>query len=144
MTNEQINLVKATFEKIEPLSETVADIFYGRLFELDPNLRHLFKGDMKEQGRKLMQMIGLAVRGLDRIEELIPVVQSLGARHAQYGVKENHYETVAEALLWTLEKGLGADFTFETKVAWSAVYGLLAQTMKNASRQPSENLAVAI
>ena len=144
MTNEQINLVKATFEKIEPLSETVADIFYGRLFELDPNLRHLFKGDMKEQGRKLMQMIGLAVRGLDRIEELIPAVQSLGARHAQYGVKENHYETVAEALLWTLEKGLGADFTFETKVAWSAVYGLLAQTMKNASRQPSENLAVAI
>ena len=90
MTNEQINLVKATFEKIEPLSETVADIFYGRLFELDPNLRHLFKGDMKEQGRKLMQMIGLAVRGLDRIEELIPAVQSLGVRHANYGVKEAH------------------------------------------------------
>lgn len=144
MTNEQINLVKATFEKIEPLSETVADIFYGRLFELDPNLRHLFKGDMKEQGRKLMQMIGLAVRGLDRIEELIPAVQSLGVRHANYGVKEAHYETVAEALLWTLEKGLGADFTIETKEAWTAVYGLLAQTMKNPSRQTPVKLSISV
>lgn len=144
MTSEQIDLVKASFEKIEPVSETVAALFYGRLFELDPGLRHLFKGDMNEQGRKLMQMIGLAVKGLDRLDQLIPAVQALGARHTVYGVKEHHYETVALALLWTLEKGLGADFTDQTKEAWTEVYGILAQTMKNSSLQPAENLAAGV
>ena len=141
MTNEQINLVQASFEKIEPNAETVAILFYTRLFEIDPGLRNLFSGDINEQGRKLMQMIGLAVRGLDRLDELVPAVQALGARHAGYGVQDFHYGTVAKALLWTLEKGLGAEFTVETKEAWTAVYTILAQTMKNASRQPNENLA---
>jgi hemoglobin-like flavoprotein len=142
MTNEQINLVKSSFAKIEPVAEEAARLFYTRLFELDPGLRELFKGDMNEQGRKLMRMIGLAVKGLDRIEELVPAVQALGARHAGYGVKDHHYKTVAAALLCTLEEALGADFTIKTKEAWTTVYNLLAQTMKEA-RQPVEN-AVAV
>lgn len=135
MTNEQINLVKKSFAKIEPIAETAADLFYTRLFELDPGLRRLFKGNMKEQGRKLMNMIGLAVKGIDRIDELAPTIQMLGIRHSNYGVKDQHYETVADALLWTLEKGLGEDFTNETETAWTEVYMLLTQTMKDAVNQ---------
>jgi hemoglobin-like flavoprotein len=142
MTNEQINLVRKSFERIEPVSDKAALLFYGRLFELDPGLRRLFKGDLNAQGLKLMRMIGLAVKGLDRLEELVPAVRALGVKHAAYGVEDHHYETVAAAFLWTLEKGLGADFTAPTKVAWTAVYGLLAQTMKAASRQPVENATV--
>ncbi len=143
MTNEQIHLVKASFERILPEAEAVAGLFYERLFELDPNLLPLFKGEMKEQGRKLMQMIGLAVKSLDRIDELIPAVQSLGARHAGYGIKNQHYETVAAALLWTLEKGLGADFTERTKEAWVTVYTLLANIMQQGARQAEEDLPIA-
>jgi hemoglobin-like flavoprotein len=141
MTGEQINLVKKSFEKIEPISEQAAALFYAKLFDLNPNLRPLFKGNMKEQGRKLMQVIGYAVESLERIDEIIPQVRALGARHAGYGVEERDYETVGTALLWTLEKALSREFTAETKEAWAAVYGLLAQTMKDTSRS-SENAAV--
>jgi hemoglobin-like flavoprotein len=144
MNNEQINLVKTSFEKIEPYREMVAVLFYERLFQIEPELRRLFKSDLGEQGKKLMQMIGLAVRGLDRIEELVPAVQNLGMRHASYGVEDRHYETVAKALLWTLEKVLVRDFTAETKEAWTAVYKLLAETMQNAGNQPTKKLAVVV
>jgi len=142
MTSEQINLVKASFAKIEPLAEEAAVLFYARLFELDPNLRRLFKIDIAKQGRKLMQMLEIAVNGLDCLDELVPAVRALGARHHAYGVEDRDYETVGTALLWTLEQALGANFTAETKEAWTAVYDLLAETMKDASRLPSENAAV--
>jgi hemoglobin-like flavoprotein len=75
------------------------------------------------------------VKGLDRLEQLVPVVQDLGRRHARYGVKDEHYDTVGAALLWTLEKGLGAAFTPELKEAWATVYGILATTMQQAARE---------
>jgi hemoglobin-like flavoprotein len=93
----------------------------------------LFKGDLVEQGRKLMQMIGVAVNGLDRLDQILPAVQQLGVRHAAYGVRDQHYDTVATALLWTLEQGLGSDFTPEVKDAWTAAYTVLAGTMKHAA-----------
>lgn len=142
MTGEQINLVQKSFEKIEPISEQAAALFYAKLFDLDPNLRWLFKGDMKEQGQKLMQVISFAVKSLEKIEEFIPQVQALGARHANYGVEDRDYDSVGEALLWTLEKALSREFTAPTKEAWTAVYGLLAKTMKDASRQPAEQAKV--
>jgi hemoglobin-like flavoprotein len=142
MNSEQINLVRASFQKIVPVAEEAGVLFYVKLFKIDPELRRLFKGKMNEQGQKLMQMIGLAVEGLDHIEELVPQLQALGERHAGYGVEDHHYETVAEALLWTLEKALDADFTDKTKEAWKAVYSLLAQTMKDASRQAKGNARV--
>jgi hemoglobin-like flavoprotein len=133
MTPEQRTLVQTTFAKVAPIAEPAAALFYQRLFELDPSLKPLFKSDMAEQGKKLMQMIGVAVAGLDRPAELLPAVRLLGARHAGYGVKDEHYDTVAAALVWTLEQGLGADFTPEVKNAWVTVYGLLSVTMKEAA-----------
>jgi hemoglobin-like flavoprotein len=133
MTPRQKELVQTSWEKVVPISETAASLFYGRLFELDPALQPMFTSDIKEQGKKLMLMITTAVRGLDNLGALVPAVQALGRRHTSYGVKDEHYGTVATALLWTLEQGLGPDFTPETKDAWVVVYTLLADTMKNAS-----------
>jgi len=130
---EQKRLVQTSFEKVAPIADTAAALFYGRLFELDPSLRSLFTTDLQAQGRKLMHMLTLAVRGLDRLDELVPAVQALGLRHAGYGVKPEHYDTVAAALLWTLEKGLGEAFTPDVKEAWVAVYTLLANTMQTAT-----------
>jgi hemoglobin-like flavoprotein len=133
MTPEQVALVRSSFAKVVPIKETAADLFYTRLFQLDPSLKPLFKGDMKEQGLKLMTMIGTAVGGLDRLDSIVPAVQALGRRHADYGVQDKHYDTVASALLWTLEQGLGAAFTPDVKSAWTSAYGVLAGTMKEAA-----------
>jgi len=133
MTPEQKQLVQATFAKVAPIADDAAAMFYARLFELDPSLRPMFKGDMREQGRKLMQMIGVAVNGLDRLDALVPAVQQLGTRHAGYGVRDEHYDTVATALVWTLERGLGPAFTEDVKDAWVTVYGILASTMKQGA-----------
>ncbi|MDX1505130.1 MAG: globin family protein [Spongiibacter sp.] len=129
MTPEQKTLVQESFEKVAPISEQAAAIFYGKLFELDPSLKPMFKGDIEEQGRKLMTMLGTAVRSLDNLEGLVPVVQKLGVRHVGYGVKTSHYATVGAALLDTLAAGLGEDFTPEVKEAWTVVYGVLSSTM---------------
>lgn len=133
MTPEQVALIKSSFAKVEPIADTAAAIFYGRLFTLDPELKPLFKGDMVEQGRKLMRMIGTAVRGLDDLPAIVPAVQDLGRRHVRYGVKDEHYDTVGAALIWTLEQGLGEAFTPATKTAWVDVYTVLATTMKDAA-----------
>jgi hemoglobin-like flavoprotein len=133
MTNEQIKLVQDSFRQVAPIAETAAQLFYARLFELDPNLELLFKGNLSEQGRKLMQMLGLAVNSLDRLEQLLPVVQSLGTRHDSYGVRDKDYDTVGQALLWTLRKGLGEAFTPDVEAAWSNVYTTLASAMQNGS-----------
>jgi len=133
MTPEQIDLVKTSWAQVVPIAETAAKLFYGKLFDLDPSLKPLFKGDMAEQGRKLMSMVGTAVNGLDRLDLIVPAVKDLGVRHAAYGVQDEHYDTVGSALLWTLGQGLGEDFTPAVETAWAAVYQLLAGTMKNAA-----------
>jgi len=140
LTAAQKTLVQTSFATIVPIADDAAALFYQRLFELDPSLQAMFRGSMIEQRKKLMQMLTAAVKGLDRLEQLVPVVQDLGRRHANYGVAEAHYDTVGAALLWTLEMGLGTAFTAETREAWTAVYGLLATTMKDAAR---ETLAAA-
>ena len=136
MTPKQIELVQASWRQLAPIAEDAAELFYTRLFALDPALRALFRGDMQEQGRKVMGMIAFAVRGLSRLESIVPGVQALGRRHAGYGVRDEHYDTVASALPWTLEKGLGDGFTAEVKAAWVAAYTLLSDTMKAAARPP--------
>ena len=134
MTSEQKALVQTTFAQVVPISTTAAELFYGRLFELNPALRALFKSDLHEQGKKLMQTLGFCVSKLDQLEMILPAVRDLGKRHATYGVADADYDTVASALLWTLEKGLGAAFTPEVKAAWTEVYVALASTMKEAAR----------
>ena len=130
MTPHQKLLVQSSFARVAPIAETAAGLFYAKLFELDPSLRPLFKGDIAEQGRKLMHMLTVAVHGLDHLDRLVPAVKALGQRHAGYGVRDEHYETVAGALLSTLELGLGEAFTREVRGAWVTVYWLLADTMK--------------
>jgi hemoglobin-like flavoprotein len=133
MTLEEISLVQNTWAKVVPIKETAAELFYGKLFELDPALQPLFKGDIKEQGRKLMAMIDVAVNGLTQLGQLVPAVQALGRRHAGYGVKDAHYGTVATALLWTLEKGLGPAFTPEVRGVWVKTYSTLSTVMQKAA-----------
>lgn len=135
MNANQVQLVQETFKAVAPIAEQAATLFYGRLFELDPELEMLFRTDIKEQGRKLMGMLGLAVSGLSDIPALVPVVQDLGRRHIGYGVEEAHYDTVGAALIWTLEQGLGAAFTADVRDAWLTAYTLLATTMKEAARE---------
>ena len=134
MTPRQIALVQGSWKDVLAVSETAAQLFYLRLFDLDPSLRPMFRGELREQGRKLIAMMSVAVNGLARIETLVPVIEALGRRHAGYGVKDEHYATVAAALLWALEQGLGPRFTPDVKDAWTAAYGLLAATMQGAAR----------
>ena len=129
ISQAQKEFVQSTFAKVEPISEAAAELFYNKLFELDPGLKGLFKNDMKAQGKKLMATLKLAVKGLDDLDKLVPVVQELGRRHAGYGVKDKDYDTVAAALIWTLGQGLEEAFTPEVEEAWTAVYTLLAETM---------------
>jgi hemoglobin-like flavoprotein len=133
MTPHQATLVQTTWEQVVPIADTAAALFYGKLFELDPALKPLFTSDIKEQGKKLMQMITVAVRGLGNLAALVPAVQELGRRHVGYGVKKEHYATVGAALLWTLEQGLGPAFTPEVREAWATVYGVLSTTMQAAA-----------
>lgn len=135
MSPQEISLVKESFRKVLPIADQAAALFYARLFELDPKLRHLFRGDMVEQGQKLMAMIAAAVASLERLDTIVPAVRKLGARHASYGVSEEHYATVGAALLWTLEKALASEFTASVREAWTTTYSLLANTMIEAQRE---------
>jgi len=141
MTNEQIKIVQDSYRKVVPIAEAAAQLFYARLFELDPDLELLFKGNLTEQGRKLMQMLGLAVNSLHRMDQLLPVVRSLGTRHLDYGVRDKDYDTVGQALLWTLRKGLGEAFTPVVETAWTNVYATLASEMQSAAGTPAEPVA---
>jgi len=138
LTPQQIQLIQSSFEKVVPITEKAAELFYGRLFETAPHVKPLFaQSNMKDQGKKLMDMLTVVVRGLNRLDQLVPAVQQLGQRHARYGVKDEHYAPVGAALLWTLEQGLGPAFTSETREAWGTAYGVLATTMKDAARNPA-------
>ena len=142
MNASQVKLVQESFEKVAPIAEAAAQIFYARLFELDPSLTKLFRGDIKQQGERLMQMIATAVRGLSRPEALVPVLQSLGRRHSGYGVMDAHYDTVGKALLWTLERGLGPEFTPPVRDAWVAAYKLMSEVMMQAGRSAAMQASV--
>ncbi len=133
MTPEQIKNVKSSWEKVLPIEEAAAELFYNKLFAIDPQLKKLFKSDMKEQGHKLMSTINVAVQNLDDLPGLVPIVEDLGRRHSSYGVTEKDYDSVGEALIWTLQQGLGDAFTEDTKQAWIEVYNLLATTMKGGA-----------
>ncbi len=129
MTPQQIELVQTSFQKVVPIAGTAADLFYDRLFEIAPETRSLFPADLGEQKKKLMSMLATAVTNLHKLESILPAVKALGERHKTYGVTADQYAPVGAALLWTLEKGLGSDFTPETKTAWTEAYTALAGVM---------------
>jgi hemoglobin-like flavoprotein len=128
----QITIVQQSWQSLAGIKDQVGGIFYGKLFKLDPTLRALFRGDIEQQGHKLVAMIDAAVAGLDNTGALIGVLVALGQRHKHYGVVDQHYDTVAAALLETLAAGLGENFTAEVQAAWVAVYNVLSSTMKSA------------
>jgi hemoglobin-like flavoprotein len=133
MTPEQVQLVQDSFKKVMPIAGTAADLFYDRLFAIAPEVRSLFPSDLTEQKKKLMQMLATAVTNLHQVEKILPAVENLGRRHVSYGVTPKHYEPVGAALLWTLEQGLGADFTSPVKEAWTETYKTVAGVMTKAA-----------
>ena len=134
ITPEQKELVRTTFAVVVPIAVTAADLFYDRLFSTDPDTRQLFPADLAEQKKKLMQMLAVAVKGLDNLSTLVPAVEALGRRHATYGVTDEQYDSVGAALLWALSQGLGEAFTPAVEAAWAETYEVLAETMKNAAQ----------
>ena len=134
MDSSSIQLVQNSWQKVEAIGPQAAALFYQNLFDADPALKPLFKGDLQAQGKKLIEMISIAVNKLTELNVLIPVLQNLGKRHGGYGVQDSHYDTVASALLKTLGQGLGSDFTAEVKAAWVNVYGVMADVMKAAAK----------
>lgn len=137
MTDDQIALIEDSFRTVAPIAVPAAELFYARLFELDPALRPLFANtDLAAQGRKLMTSLGFVVGNLARPEALLPAVEALGARHGDYGVLPAHYATVGAALMDTLARGLGEGFTPAVREAWAAAYDMLAETMITATPDP--------
>ena len=133
MTPAQKKLVQTTWTQMVPIADIAAAMFYDRLFDIDPTTRPLFRAtDMAQQRKKLVQVLAVAVGGLDKLDTLMPTVEDLGRRHAGYGVKDAHYDAVGEALLWTLQQGLGTAWNAEIKAAWIEVYGLLSGVMRAA------------
>ena len=133
MTEEQIALVQKSFADVVPIAEDAAAIFYDQLFKIAPQTRPLFKGDMREQGRKLMGMLATVVNGLHKLDTILPAARALATRHVQYGVTADHYAPVGEALIATLRAGLGASFDPKTEDAWRAAYAALSNVMIDAA-----------
>ena len=133
LDNRQVDLVQSSFAKVQPISDAAAQMFYDRLFELDPTLRPMFTSDLREQGKKLMSMLAMVVSNLRHLDRIVPGVRALGERHVHYGVRDEHYATVGSALLWTLERGLGSFFTEDVREAWAAAFSLVAVTMRDAA-----------
>jgi len=135
MTEDEVKLVQDSFKKVVPIVDTAADIFYDRLFETHPEVRSMFPADMKGQKKALMGTLAVAVNSLHEVEKIIPVVQDLGVKHVAYGVKDEHYPIVGETLLYTLEKGLGDDFTPDVKDAWTKTYTTVSTVMMDAANE---------
>ncbi len=142
VTTEQIHLLRKSFDIIERQEHVAALVFYQHLFEIDPSLRRLFRTEIEEQSRKLMDMLGLAVSLLGDAKALEPELERLGARHVTYGVRNEHYTTVGQAMLHMLAKVLGPEWTTSTRAAWTEFYGLLAASMMRGVERPSEGLPV--
>ena len=133
MTPEQVKMVQDSFTKVAPIAGTAADLFYDRLFTIAPEVRSLFPDNLAEQKKKLIAMLATAVSNLHEVDKIIPAVRALGKRHVAYGVTARDYEPVGAALLWTLEAGLGADFTPPLKTAWTEAYLTLTVVMQSAA-----------
>ena len=139
MTPEEKEIVQSTWKMVVPIADTAADLFYDKLFELDPSLKPLFANvDLDAQKKKLLQALATTVSSLDTLDALVPVLTELGRRHASYGVIDAHYDTVASALLWTLETGLGDAWTPAARQAWTTAYTIVADTMKAGARNDDQ------
>lgn len=133
LSAKQKQLIRDSWQRVLPVKERAAELFYGRLFELDPGVKPLFKGKLDFQGDKLMMTLNVVVNSLDDLGAVEAMLQAMGKRHVIYGVEATHYETVGAALLWVLQQTLGEYFTEEVEDAWVTAYGVIATTMKEAA-----------
>lgn len=133
MSPQQIQLVRTTWQQVLPIRAAAADLFYGRLFELAPEVRPMFKRDIHAQGAMLMATLAGVVDNLDHLAAVLPTAEALARRHVAYGVRAEHYAVVGNALLWTLQQGLGKAFTPSVQEAWAAAYDALASAMTRAA-----------
>jgi hemoglobin-like flavoprotein len=133
MRLDKIALVKATFDTLGSNANAAAELFYQRLFELDPTLKPMFTNDPVVQAAKFMATLRLAVTGLDRPEMIVTEVKRLGREHVGYGVRDEHYHTAGQALMWALGQSLGSDFTPEVEAAWNEAYTLVAGLMEESA-----------
>ena|SRR5277367_1814327 len=140
MTPDQVKAIQDSFAKVVPISEQAAALFYGRLFEIAPEVKPLFRGDIEEQGRKLMAMLAAVVNGLGNLETVLPAASALAKRHIDYGVKAADYAPVGAALLWTLQRGLGSQWTPELAAAWTEAYTVLSEFMISEAYGPASRL----
>lgn len=142
MTPQDIHLVKSTWALVLPVQHVAAQLFYRRLFELAPQVRPMFRRDLGEQGAMLMATLNTVVGSLEHLDRVLPVAQQIAVRHVGYGVRPEHYDTVGDALLWTLRQGLGEAATDDALAAWVTAYGTLAAAMK-AAAYPAPPVAAA-
>lgn len=142
MTSYQTQLVQQTFSQVATLPvDVVGSLFYNRLFIIAPEVKSMFsRTTTPEQSRKLLTMLSYIVSRLDQSDQLVNEVEKLAQRHVRYGVQDRHYDQVGDALLWTLEQGLGEAWTVEVKEAWIACYTLLSGVMLRASSQVAVEL----
>jgi hemoglobin-like flavoprotein len=143
MTPEHVQLIRLSFLQVAERKDETGQMFYRRLFEIAPETRSLFKGDINGQARKLMDTLGIAISSLKDMPTLIATLQALAVRHAGYGVRDEHYDKVGEALIWTLQQVLGPAFTPEVKNAWAALYGTVASVMRAAAAGPARRASAA-
>jgi hemoglobin-like flavoprotein len=135
MTNRQKRLVQDSFSRIAPAADAAASLFLTRLRELDPQFRHVAPGDVAEQAHKLMGIVAMTVKGLDRFEELVPELEQFGSRYESYRLIDDRYESVEKAMAWTLGTLLGPAFNCDVREAWYAAYHLVCSVMRNGSRE---------
>ena len=135
MTPGQVKLIQDSFANLAPIAEKVADLFHQRLFAIAPELRPLFPDDLSRQKKMMMQIMATGVKNIQQLQIIIPAVQELGRRHADYGATEKQYESVAAAMLWAIEQGLGATCTPSVIEAWTAFYCTIADVMQKAAAE---------
>jgi hemoglobin-like flavoprotein len=133
LTAAQISNVTLSFDRMWPNSTMMADRFYDRLFEIAPETRSLFRGDLVAQKRKFISTLAVLVGSLDNMTGLLSVAGKLAADHVHYGVKAEHYDAVGEALLWSLARGLGDYWTGEVEQSWRKVFAFLSERMIEAA-----------
>lgn len=138
MTRNDIQLVKQSWSQLAPGALDMVDQFYGKVFELDPELRELFPADMKEQSSKLLDMLHVLINGLDYWDSISTSIKQLGGRHLDYGVQDRHYDIISQAWMWTLLHNLGEDFTADMQHAWCSTFNLLMETMKEGAARKAD------
>ncbi len=143
MTPEAIALVQQSFAKVKPIAPQAGLLFYQNLFHIAPELRPLFKADVSDQGRKLMDMLAIAVGMLNQPQRLAEAVTQLGTRHSDYGVEMAHFKPVGTALIMTLQEGLGSDFTPQVKSAWVDLYTEVMEAMAGGLKAANEQKKLA-